>query len=105
MNEFLLIASMAIATMVTRIPALVTLSRRKLPAGVERALRYVPPAVLAAIIAPMALLREGQLQLSLENASLGASLVAVLVAWRTRSLLLTIVLGMVAFLLWRAILS
>jgi branched-subunit amino acid transport protein len=104
MNEVLLLAGMAVATMATRIPVLVALSRRKLPASVERALRYVPPAVLAAIILPMALLREGQLHLSLQNAMLGASICAVLISWRTKNLLLTIVLGMAIFLVWRSFL-
>jgi len=103
MNEVWLLAGMALATMATRIPVLVALSRRKLPEGVERALRYVPPAVLAAIILPIVVLREGQLHLAADNASLGASLASVLIAWRTKNLLLTIVLGMAVFLLLRAI--
>lgn len=103
MNEVLLLAGMAVATIATRIPVLVALSRRKLPASIERALRYVPPAVLAAIIVPMALLREGQLYLSLQNAMLGASICAAVIAWRTKNLLLTIVLGMAIFLAWRAL--
>lgn len=96
---------MAIATMATRIPVLLWLSRRQLPAGFFTALKYVPPAVLAAIIAPAALMRGGSLVLGMENAGIPASLVAILVAWRTRNLLLTIVLGMAAFFLWRLIFS
>ncbi len=101
MNEFLLIAGMAAATISTRIPVLMLLSRRKLPASIARALKYVPLAVLAAIIAPIVLLPNGQLELHLSNATLVASLFAVLVAWRTRNLLLTIVLGMAALLFIR----
>lgn len=103
MNEVLLIAGMAAVTMATRIPVLMLLSRRKLPEGVTRALRYVPPAVLAAIILPIAVLRDGQVFLALNNATLVASIFAVLIAWRTKNLLLTIVLGMAALLIWRLI--
>ncbi len=103
MNEFLLIAGMAAVTISTRIPVLMLLSRRKLPAGIARALNYVPPAVLAAIIVPIVLLPNGQLDLHLSNATLVASLFAVVIAWRTRNLLLTIVSGMAALLIWRAI--
>lgn len=103
MNEVALLAGMAVATMATRIPVLLALSRRKLPEGIERALRYVPPAVLAAIIVPIALLREGELHLSLANPALGASVLAALISWRTKNLLLTIVLGMAIFLAWRAL--
>ncbi len=103
MSEFWLLFGMALTTMATRIPVLITLSRRELPAGVRRALHYVPPAVLAAIIAPIVLLDEGQLNLAPDNAMLAASLVAVLISWRTKNLLLTIVVGMAAFLARRAL--
>lgn len=99
MNEFLLIAGMALATMATRIPVLWWLSFHPLSPGIARALRYVPLAVLSAIIAPIILLSEGRLAIQLDNAPLLASLVAILVSWRTRSLLVTIVLGMLVFLL------
>ncbi|MEX2160608.1 MAG: AzlD domain-containing protein [Anaerolineales bacterium] len=102
MNEFLLIAGMAAATMATRIPLLLWLSRRKLPAGMFHALKYVPAAVLSAIIFPAVLLRSGELALGIDNAALAASFIAALVSWRTRSLLLTILTGIAAFLLWRA---
>ncbi len=103
MNEVWLLAGMAIATMATRIPVLLALSRRTLPEGVERALRYVPPAVLSAIILPIVVLREGELNLVANNAMLPASLIAILISWRTKNLLLTIVVGMTAFLVWRMI--
>lgn len=102
MKEVLLIASMAAATIATRIPILLLLSRRQLPQGLFAALRYVPAAVLSAIIVPMVLTPGGELNLSWQNAALLASLVAALVSWRTRNLLLTIVVGMTVFLAWRA---
>lgn len=102
MNELWLLLGMAAATMATRIPVLIALSRRNLPPSVARALRYVPPTVLAAIIVPIAVLREGRLALAADNATLAASLIAVVISWRTKNLLVTILLGMAAFLLWRA---
>lgn len=105
MNELLLIAGMVLATVATRIPVLVWLSRRQLPTGLSRALKYVPVAVLAAIIAPAALVFNGALAINVENAAIPASLLAIFAAWRTRNLLLTIVLGMAAFFVWRAIFS
>ncbi|MEX1247702.1 MAG: AzlD domain-containing protein [Anaerolineales bacterium] len=103
MNEFLLIAGIAVATMATRIPVLLWLSRRKLPKGLFRALKYVPGAVLSAIIFPAVLLADGKLALQADNAPLAASVIAALVSWRTRSLLLTIILGMITLFLWKAL--
>ncbi len=103
MNEALLIAGMAAATIATRIPILLLLSRRPLPQGLFAALRYVPAAVLSAIIVPMVLTPGGEWNLSWQNAALLASLVAAWVSWRTRNLLLTIMIGMAIYLLWRQI--
>jgi len=54
----------------------------------------VPAAVLSAIIAPELLMPGGTFNLSLGNERLLAGLVAVLVAWRTRNVLLTVGVGM-----------
>lgn len=61
-------------------------------------LRYVPPAILGALIAPEIFISGGHLNLALDNPRLGAALVALFVAWRTRSVLATITAGMIA--LW-----
>lgn len=70
------------------------LGRFEVPETMRRALRFVPPAVLTAIIAPELLLRSGQLDLSWTNFRLLAGVTAVLVAWRTNNILLTILVGM-----------
>jgi branched-subunit amino acid transport protein len=66
----------------------------------RRALRFVPIAILTALIASEVLIREDQLALTLSNERLWASLVAILVAWRTRNTLLTIAAGMGALGVW-----
>jgi len=63
-------------------------------------LRYVPPAVLAALIAPEIFVRDGLVDLSLLSARPLAALVAALVALYTRSVSLTIAAGLLA--LWLA---
>ena len=98
MNEFLLILGMGLVTFAVRYPALALVGKMPLPARVSEALRYVPPAVLAAIIVPTVLMPNGPLEISLQNTRLLAGLVAAGVAWKTRNLLLTIVLGMGALL-------
>lgn len=103
MNEFVLILGMAAVTFGVRYPVLALVGRMNLPPAVLRALKYVPPAVLTAIVFPAVLLRDGELALRLDNAYLIGAVVAVAVAWRTRSLLWTIITGMVVFLLWRAL--
>lgn len=103
MDEWLLILGMALVTFGVRYPMLAVIGRLRLPDTVLRALRYVPAAVLTAIVVPAVLMPDGAPDLRLENAYLSGSIVAALVAWRTKNLLLTIVVGMGAFLLLRAL--
>ena len=51
-DEVLLIVGMALVTFMVRYPVLALLGRLPLPDAVFRALRYVPPAGLPAIIIP-----------------------------------------------------
>ncbi len=74
------------------------LSRMKLPEWVKRVLVYVPPAVMTAIITPALFFAGGTPTIGLDAPRLGAAIIASLLAWRTRSVLWTVVLGMVA--LW-----
>lgn len=106
MDEVLLIAGMTLVTFLPRWGVLALVGRIALPPTAERALRYVPPAVLAAIVAPGLLLDgEGRLWLAPENSFLVAGIAAGLVAWRTRKLLPTILIGMAVLLAWRAVLG
>ncbi len=92
------IASMALITYGLRLSVIALLARLRMPRIALRALRFVPPAVLSAIILPEVLRPGGTLNLSLGNARLPAALLAAVVAWRTRNVLLTIGAGMAA--LW-----
>jgi branched-subunit amino acid transport protein len=73
--------------------------RFEVPEALRRALHYVPPAVLSAIVFPELLMSQNRLALSFENDRLLAGLVAVLVAWLTKNTLLTILAGMAALLI------
>ena len=105
MNEALLVLGMAAVTFGVRYPVLVLVGKIPLPESIIRALRYVPPAVLTAIIVPAVLMPAGTVDFSLTNAYQVAGIVAAVVAWRTKSLLLTIVISMVVMLAWRALIG
>ena len=61
------------------------------PPAVQRLLRQIPPAALAALVLPALLRPEGELDVS--QPRLVAGVVAALVAWRTRNIALTLVVG------------
>jgi branched-subunit amino acid transport protein len=101
MNEWALIGGMALVTFLPRWGVLAVLGRLEMPEPMFRALRFVPPAVLSAIIVPALLLKDGQIYVALDNSYLIAGVFSALVAWRTRNLLLTI--GMAFLLIYRVI--
>jgi branched-subunit amino acid transport protein len=105
-DEIVIILGMTAVTFGVRYPVLAAFGRIPLPTGILRGLRFVPPAVLAAIIVPAMFMPNGsQLFISIENAYLVAGLFAILVAWKSKNLLATIVLGMLAFWIWRVALG
>lgn len=105
MNEAFMIAAMAIATFAIRYGLFAISSRIVLSPTVLRALRYVPPVVLTAIVIPEVLLHDGALHLTLANARLVGAIAAGVVGSLTHNLLLTIVLGMAVFWGWQGFMS
>ena len=69
------------------------------PEVLKRALRFVPPAVLSAIVFQELLIRDGAVFLSLGNARLLAGIAAILVGLRSKNSLLVIATGMIVLLL------
>jgi branched-subunit amino acid transport protein len=65
----------------------------------RQALRFVPPAVLSAIILPQLFIPSGYFDFSLTNHRWMAGFIAVIVAWWTKNTLLTILAGMAALLI------
>jgi branched-subunit amino acid transport protein len=74
------------------------------PEVLRRALRFVPPAVLSAIVFQELLIRNGAVFLSLGNARLLAGMAAILVGVRTKNSLWVIATGMIILLILNQIL-
>ncbi len=81
-------------TFALRLSFIALLGRIRIPPSLGRALRFVPAAVLTAMVIPLLLYEDGALEVSLGNERLLAGLVAALIAWRTRNVLLTLGGGM-----------
>jgi branched-subunit amino acid transport protein len=96
LTAWVLIAGLAVTSFVPRGSFILFLDRLPLPPAVQRALRFVPAAVFAALVVPDIAFASGAIRLGLDNPKLIAALVAGPVAWRTRNTLATIVAGMAA---------
>lgn len=98
MNIWLILFVTGLITYGIRLSSIVLYGKQDMPVRLQAALRYVPPAVLSAIIFPEVMLPGGSLDLSPANLRLLAGGLAALVAWRTKNVFLTIVVGMVTLL-------
>jgi len=100
----LIIVAMGVITYAIRLSLILLWGRVAVPPLVQRALRFVPPAVLSALIFPELLLPGGTFDLSLGNARLLAGMAATVVAWRSRNVFLAIGVGMLALWVLQAVL-
>ncbi len=98
MDLVYLVAGMALVTFSIRYVLLALSGRVRLSAAMQRALAYVPPTVLTAIIVPAALIPNGEtLNFSWTNPYLIGALLTVLIGRLSRNLLATIAGGMLLF--------
>ncbi|MGA2764865.1 MAG: AzlD domain-containing protein [Spirochaetia bacterium] len=98
MNLWLTMVLAGLLTYAIRLSFILLLERVAMPEWFQRALRFVPAAVLSALIVPGLFDRGGAMDFSVRNPQIWAGLLAVAVAWRTRSVVITIAAGMVALL-------
>jgi branched chain amino acid efflux pump len=101
---WLTIVAMGTITFALRLSFIAFLGRVKLPASVRRGLDFVPPAVFAGLIFPDLLRNTMTAPLSLPmEARLIAGIAAVIIAWRTKNVLLTIGVGFAVLFLLQAL--
>ncbi|MBY0370098.1 AzlD domain-containing protein [bacterium] len=93
---------MGLSNALTRLLPVRLLSGRELSPLVKTWLKYVPVPVLCAMLAGDLLVKDGQLQLAASNLYLWAAIPSFLVAYKTRSLFATVVVGVVSLAALRA---
>ena len=103
LSLWLLIIFMAMGTFTLRLSFIYLFGKVEMPDWLRRALRFVPASVLAALVFPALTYPNGALDLSLGNVRLLAGLGGALVAWRTKNILLTILVGMILFWVLQAL--
>ncbi len=99
MTLWLMFIIIGLLTYAIRLSFILFFSKMDIPSLLQRAFRFVPVAVLSAIIFPALFLPKGVLALSFSNTRLLAGSIAVVVAWRTKNVLVTLVVGMGALYL------
>ena len=94
MNIWLTMIIAGVITYLMRLSLILLFGHFEVQEWLPRLLRFVPPAVLTAIIFPELLMPQGSLWLNVDNLRLLAGVVAIVVAWKTRNAVITILVGM-----------
>ena len=102
-NIWLLFLAIAFGTFSLRFSFIYLFGKVEMPEWLRRALRFVPASVLAALVFPALTYPNGALDLTLGNIRLLAGIGGALVAWRTKNVMWTIVVGMVLFWILQAL--
>lgn len=103
LDIFLIIVGAALVTFIPRVLPLMVLSRMKIPEWGMRWLNYVPISVMAALIAQELLLHDGKFSLHSNMIAILAAVPTVLAAVWKRSLLGTVLVGMISIMILRAV--
>lgn len=95
----LMICGMALINLAIRWPVYLFADHVRFPPLVERALAFVPVAVLTAIIVPAVLypIEDAGIQMTWRNPYLVGAIVAAVVSWKWKKLMPTILIGMAVF--------
>ncbi|MBK6792129.1 MAG: AzlD domain-containing protein [Anaerolineales bacterium] len=99
MNIWLVMIIGGLITFGMRFSLIYLFGKFEFPETMRKALHYVPPAVLSAIIFPELFIRNGAFDVSLTNTRLLAGGIAIITAWLSRNTLVTILVGMAALFL------
>lgn len=89
-----LFLAIGLGTFALRVSFIQAYGRLRIPPILNRALAYVPASVLAALVLPAVIYPTAGAEFDLGNERLLAAAAAALVAWMSRSILLTLVTGM-----------
>ncbi len=92
------IVGLAVVTVLTRSFFFMSSKPWHLPGWAQRGLQYAPIAALSAVVVPEIVMSQGQLISTWQDARLFAAAAGAVVYFRSKNVLLTIVLGMAVYL-------
>ena len=94
----LTICALAVVTVISRGFFMIPTKPWPMPGWAQRGLQYAPIAALSAVVIPEIVMSQGQLIGTWQDARLFAAAAGTVVYFRTKNVLLTIVLGMAVYL-------
>lgn len=100
---FLIIVGTAMVTFIPRVLPLMILTRFELPDWATRWLSFVPISVMAALVGQELFITDGEISLGENILEISAAIPTFFVAIKTKSLLATVVVGILSLMTLRLI--
>ena len=100
-----MILGLTVITFITRGFFLLLGERMELSETLQNALRYAPAAALIAIVAPEMFFTQASSDIQINSPYFWGGICSIITFWFSKSMLLTIILGMLAFTAIRLILA
>lgn len=94
LDIWLLFLILGIVTVALRLSFVLLVGQREMPPLLQRSLRFVPASVITALVVPEIVYQGQTFNLWVNNPRLLPGLAAALAAWYSRSIILTLVMGM-----------
>jgi branched-subunit amino acid transport protein len=104
-DSWIVIIGLMVVTLITRSFFLLIGERMELSETFQNAIRYAPAAALVAIIAPEMFFTQGSSDLEINSPYFWGGICSIVAFWLSKSMLLTIILGMLAFTAIRLVLA
>ena len=104
MRLLIILLGGGLITFAIRLSFILLLEKITVPDWVQRGLRLVPVAVFSALIFQLVFYATDTIDLNPLNPRLISAILAGLVAWRTRNVILTLLVGMVVLFVLQALL-
>ncbi|MGB9812726.1 MAG: AzlD domain-containing protein [Thermovenabulum sp.] len=94
-NYIYLVIGMSVVTYISRMIPAVVLSKRNIPEIFIKFLSYIPVTVLSALFFPSILVVDNKINISTSNTLLITSLLTFPLAYKTKNMFLTVIVGMI----------
>ncbi len=97
MKIWILIMGMAIVTYLPRMMPLLIFSKNNLPPWLESWLKYIPVGIFSALVFPGIFIRNQTFSMTINNIELISSIFVFAIALKTRSLGLSVIVGIISY--------
>ena len=97
MKIWILIIGMGIVTYLPRMMPLLIFSKNNLPPWLESWLKYIPVGIFSALVFPNIFIRNQMFCMTINNIELISSILVFAVAFKTRSLGLSVIVGIISY--------